>query len=108
MTDNKGLISIHPEGEWRKAGFDAWGMVGSLDTFAGKVHVRWAPEAAVSSHGLLPYFIEFLKVSGRFDAWVADCQRSSEIVVFWTFAGIARAGNIICAEGANHPSSIDI
>ena len=73
MTDNKGLISIHPEGEWRKAGFDAWGMVGSLDTFAGKVHVRWAPEAAVSSHGLLPYFIEFLKVSGRFDAWVADC-----------------------------------
>ena len=41
--------------------------------FAGKVQVRWVPEAAVSSLGLLPYFIEFLKVSGRFDSWVADC-----------------------------------
>ena len=35
--------------------------------------MRWVPEAAVSSLGLLPYFIEFLKVSGRFDSWVADC-----------------------------------
>jgi hypothetical protein len=47
--------------------------VGSLDTFAGKVQGRRVPEAAVSSLGLLPYFIEFLKVSGRFDSWVADC-----------------------------------
>jgi hypothetical protein len=47
--------------------------VGVLDTFAGRVHVRWVPEAAVSSLGLLAYFIEFLKVSARFDAWVADC-----------------------------------
>jgi hypothetical protein len=73
MTDNEALVSIHPEGESGKGSFEASGVVGSLDTFAGKVHVRWAPEAAVSSHGLLPYFIEFLKVSGRFDAWVADC-----------------------------------
>ena len=27
----------------------------------------------MSSLGLLAYFIEFLKVNGRFDAWVADC-----------------------------------
>jgi len=73
MTDKEALVSIHPEGESRKAGFDPSGVVGSLDTFAGKVQVRWVPEAAVSSLGLLPYFIEFLKVSGRFDSWVADC-----------------------------------
>jgi hypothetical protein len=73
MTDKNALVAIHPEGESRKAGFDPSSTSGSLDTFAGKVHVRWAPEAAVSSLGLLPYFIEFLKVSGRFDAWVADC-----------------------------------
>jgi hypothetical protein len=73
MTDNRALVSIHPEGESRRAGFDPSGVVGSLDTFAGKVHVRWVPEAAVSSLGLVPFFIEFLKVSGRFDAWVADC-----------------------------------
>ena len=73
MTDNRALVSIHPEGESGKAGFNPSGVVGSLDTFAGKVQVRWVPEAAVSSLGLLPYFIEFLKVSGRFDSWVADC-----------------------------------
>src|SRR5450631_397824 len=73
MTDNRALVSVHPEGESGKADFDPSGVVGSLDTFAGKVQVRWVPEAAVSSLGLLPYFIEFLKVSGRFDSWVADC-----------------------------------
>ena len=44
-----------------------------MDTFGGKIQVKWAPEAAVSSLGLMPFFIEFLKTSGRFDAWVEDC-----------------------------------
>jgi hypothetical protein len=35
--------------------------------------VKWAPEASVSSLGLMPYFIEFLKTSGLFDKWVEDC-----------------------------------
>jgi hypothetical protein len=43
------------------------GTVTSLDTFAGKIHAKWAPEAAVSSLGLMPFFIEFLKTSGLFD-----------------------------------------
>lgn len=47
--------------------------VSSLDTFAGKIHVKWAPEATVSSLGLMPFFIEFLKTSGLFDKWVEDC-----------------------------------
>ena len=42
-------------------------------TFAGKIHVRFAPEATVSSLGLMPFFIEFLKISGLFDKWVEDC-----------------------------------
>ena len=44
-----------------------------VDTFAGKVQMKWAPEAAVSSLGLMPFFIEFLKTSGRFDEWVEQC-----------------------------------
>jgi hypothetical protein len=53
-------------------------MVGSaqsiaLDTFGGRIHVEWDPVAAVTPLGQLPFFIEFLKVSGLFDAWVADC-----------------------------------
>jgi hypothetical protein len=44
-----------------------------LDTFGGRIHVEWDPAAAVTPLGQLPFFIEFLKVSGVFEAWVADC-----------------------------------
>ena len=45
----------------------------ALDTFGGRIHVEWDPSAAATPLGQLPFFIEFLKVSGLFDAWVADC-----------------------------------
>jgi hypothetical protein len=45
----------------------------ALDTFEGRIHVEWDPAAAVTPLGQLPFFIEFLKVSGVFEAWVADC-----------------------------------
>jgi hypothetical protein len=45
----------------------------ALDTFGGRIHVEWDPAAAVTPLGQLPFFIEFLRVSGLFDAWVADC-----------------------------------
>ena len=45
----------------------------ALDTFGGRIHVEWDPAAAVTPLGQLPLFIEFLKVSGLFEAWVADC-----------------------------------
>lgn len=45
----------------------------ALDTFGGRIHVEWDPAAAVTPLGQLPFFIEFLKVNGRFAAWVADC-----------------------------------
>lgn len=45
----------------------------ALDTFGGRIHVEWDPAAAVTPLGQLPFFIEFLKVSGLFDAWVTDC-----------------------------------
>ena len=47
-----------------------------LDTFGGRIHVEWDPAAAVTPLGQLPFFIEFLKVSGLFEAWVADCPLS--------------------------------
>lgn len=45
----------------------------ALDTFGGRIHVEWDPAAAVTPLGQLPFFIEFLKVSGVFEGWVADC-----------------------------------
>jgi hypothetical protein len=37
------------------------------------VHVEWDPHAAVTPLGQLPFFIEFLKVSGLLEAWVKEC-----------------------------------
>ena len=73
MSDEKALMKVHPEGELQKAGIEPWETALSLDTFAGKIHLKWAPDAEVSSLGQLPFFIEFLKTSGLFDGWVEDC-----------------------------------
>lgn len=44
-----------------------------VDTFGGKLHIEWDPEAAVTPIGQLPFFIQFLKIGGRFEPWVEDC-----------------------------------
>lgn len=45
----------------------------SVDTFGGRVHVEWDPQAAVTPLGQLPFFIEFLKLGDLFNPWVEDC-----------------------------------
>lgn len=44
-----------------------------VDTFGGRVHVEWDPQAAVTPLGQLAFFIEFLKTGGLFEPWVSDC-----------------------------------
>jgi len=73
MSKEEEVVQAHPEGEVQIGRDRPAESVTSLDTFAGKVHVKWAPEATVSSLGLMPFFIEFLKTSGLFDKWVEDC-----------------------------------
>ena len=77
MNDEKGVTKIHPEGERELVGNEALedplaGTI-SLDTFGGKIQVKWMPDEAVSAFGQMAFFIEFLKTSGLFDAWVDDC-----------------------------------
>jgi len=48
-------------------------QVVAVDTFGGRVHVEWNPNAAVTPLGQLPFFTQFLQASGLFDAWVKDC-----------------------------------
>ena len=43
------------------------------DTFAGKIHIEWNPQAQVTALGQLPFFIQFLKIGGLFEPWVDDC-----------------------------------
>ena len=73
MSKEEQGVQAHPQGEVGSAGNQGAETVTSLDTFAGKIHVKWSPEAAVSSLGLMPFFIEFLKTSGLFDKWVEGC-----------------------------------
>src|ERR1022692_927570 len=73
MIKEADVVQVHPEGEVQITGTQAAETVTSLDTFAGKIYVKWLPEATVSSLGLMPFFIEFLKTSSLFDKWVEDC-----------------------------------
>ncbi len=63
----------HPAGEGPCAARDVACEAVKVDTFGGTVHVEWDPDAAVTPLGHLAFFAEYLKVSGRFDALVADC-----------------------------------
>ena len=76
MSEKELVAPAHPVGEGPRGASEPAPGSSSLDTFAGKVHVKWSTEAAVSSLGLMPYFIEFLKTSGLFDQWVEECPLS--------------------------------
>jgi hypothetical protein len=73
MSDEKALIKVHPAGEPETGEITPPATALSLDTFAGKIQLKWVPDAEVSSLGQMPFFIEFLKTSGLFENWVNDC-----------------------------------
>jgi len=66
----------HPAGESQKALSRLPAGGSGVDTFGGKVEVRWDSNAAVTAFGQMPYFIEFLKTAELFEPWVADCPLS--------------------------------
>jgi hypothetical protein len=68
QTENQNLVA-HPQGE-QPTVEDRSAIA---DTFAGRVHVEWDATAPVTPFGQLPFFIDYLKQAGLFDAWVADC-----------------------------------
>ena len=64
---------FHPAGDAQNTALaPALGPV-AVDTFGGRVHVEWDPRGAVTPLGQLPFFTEFLHVSGLFDPWVESC-----------------------------------
>jgi hypothetical protein len=69
----------HPKGEWVVRGLERIEGAIPVETYGGRVHVEWDPEQEVTAFGQLPYFIEFLKTAGLFEAWVEGCpiKRSS-------------------------------
>jgi hypothetical protein len=73
MTDARLPTTDHPQGESPNVEREAAEGPVVVDTYAGPIHVEWDPDAAVTPLGHLAFFAEYLKVSGRFDALVADC-----------------------------------
>jgi len=67
------LKSSHPTGEQLSTSLNPLAEAIEVETYAGKVHVEWDPDAAVTPLGQLPFFIQFLKMGGRFDPWIKSC-----------------------------------
>ena len=45
----------------------------AVDTFGGRVQLRWEEESAATPLGQLAFFVEFLKASGLYERWVEQC-----------------------------------
>ena len=59
MKTQKQSQGIHPTGERQMSGSEPL----AVETFAGRVHVEWNPQAEVTPMGQLPFFIDFLKTA---------------------------------------------
>lgn len=63
----------HPLGELMPCTFGDGASSFFVDTFAGRIHVQWDSDAAVTPLGQFAFFADFLKTAELFDPWVADC-----------------------------------
>jgi hypothetical protein len=62
MSAIKPAAAIHQKGE-ASSSPDSFPPPHRVDTFGGSVEVHWEPAPAVTRHGLLAYFLDFLKTS---------------------------------------------
>jgi len=73
MNHKNQILKTHPKGESKLALAGREPEPVTVDTYAGRIHVEWDPQAAVTPLGQLPFFIELLKTGGLFEPWVEDC-----------------------------------
>ena len=64
--------NIHPMGERIQSKEITEHNRFPVDTYGGRLHVEWDPQAAVTPLGQLPFFIEFLKTTKLFDELVEE------------------------------------
>ncbi len=63
----------HPEGEDKKGNLVRPSGLIPVDTYGGRVYIKWDQSGSLTPNGQLPFFIEFLKAGGVFDRWVKLC-----------------------------------
>jgi hypothetical protein len=73
MSSDKAVDLTHPEGELEKSAPAAESEGCVVETYAGKLRIRWDDSAAVTTLGQMPVFVDFLKTSGLWDGLLADC-----------------------------------
>ena len=73
MKRDSSFVLAHPLGEQSSVVETETPEGVDLDSFFGPIRVEWDHEAAMTPLGQLPFFVDFLKASGLFDAFVADC-----------------------------------
>ena len=72
MLEPNQLSVTRPQGEAEIAPAPV-ASPGAVETFGGKIFVRWDSAAGVTVFGPVTYFIEFLKTSGLWESWVGEC-----------------------------------
>ena len=69
----KGYSEAHPKGENQKSQVAQALDKTIVDTYRGRVHIKWDENTAVTPFGQLAFFIEFLKRTELFDDFVERC-----------------------------------
>ena len=73
MFSKKEASEGHPPGERELAVREVPDEGSSAETYAGKIHVKWDQDAAVTPFGQLVFFIDFLRTAGLWESWVKEC-----------------------------------
>ena len=73
MEDFSDLQMPHPTGEGELVPASGSELALIAETFKGRVHVQWDPDAAVTPLGQLAFFVDFLKTADLFGPWVSEC-----------------------------------
>ena len=64
--------AVHPAGEPKSERL-AYPAPHRVETLGGPVQVRWVEDPGITPHGMLTYFVEFLKISGIWEEFVEEC-----------------------------------
>lgn len=69
MINQNNSQAIHPIGE----DFIPEKSSIPVDTFGGRIHIKWDSEAELTPMGQLSFFVDFLKTADLYDPWIEEC-----------------------------------
>ena len=73
MAKEQEVAVIHLQGEQELVVVGVPNQGSTVDTYGGRIHVKWDETAAVTPFGQLAFFIVFLKTAGLWDGWIKEC-----------------------------------